>query len=158
MNQPSSAELTHVNSTFKDRHHIRQIQFTASPCPIVTQGLEKPSEHASLTLGTFLQSSVMAYFRFRKESGENRTACDNMVVPVAAYEDTSWDHRSQAPFYRLIDSSHPSPPMLSHATVIVEGSQPKPLVSRRMATAQRRIEKAAHCFLKDLLSSTYTHT
>lgn len=99
----------------------------------------------------------MAYFRFRKER-ENGTACDNVVVPEAAYKDTSWDHRSRAPFYRLIDSSRPSPPMLSHATIIVEGSQPKPLVSRRMATAQRRVEKAAQCFLKDLLSSTYTHT
>ncbi len=158
MNQPSSSDLTHVNCTFKDRHHIRQIQFTASPCPIVTQGLEKQSKHASLTLGTFLQTSVMAYFRFWKESGENRTACDNVVVPEAAYKDTSWDHRSRALFYRLIDSSRPSPPMLSHATVILEGSQPKPLVSRRMATAQRRVEKASQCFLKDLLSFTYTHT
>ncbi|KAL0178241.1 hypothetical protein M9458_027135, partial [Cirrhinus mrigala] len=58
---------------------------------------------------------------------KNRTACDNVVVPEAAYEDTLWDHRSCAPFHRLIDSSRPSPPMLSHATVIVEGSQPKPL-------------------------------
>lgn len=54
--------------------HIRQIHFTVSLCPIVTQGLEMPSEHASQTLGTFLKSSVMAYFGFRKESVEKQNS------------------------------------------------------------------------------------
>lgn len=65
-----------IDSTahLKTDPHIRQIHLTVSLCPIVTQGLEKPSEHASQTLGTFLQSSVMAYFGFQKESGEKQNS------------------------------------------------------------------------------------
>lgn len=62
--------ITHL----KTDPHIRQIHLTVSLCPIVTQGLEKPSEHASQTLGKFLLSSVMAYFGFQKESGEKQNS------------------------------------------------------------------------------------